>query len=56
MEIEIINSRTNLSVNLSSYVNPSGILINKFDSGKVAANFNKIKLSDKTDTHYYQQL
>lgn len=43
MEIEIINNRTNLSVNLSSYVNPSGILINKFDPGKVAAKFNKNK-------------
>lgn len=43
MEIEIINNRTNLSVNLSSYVNPSGILINKFDPGKVAAKFNRNK-------------
>lgn len=43
MDIEIINKRTNLSISLSSYINPSGILINKFDPGKVSAKFNKTK-------------
>lgn len=43
MEIEIINTRTNLSLSLSSYIYPSGLLINKFDPGRVSAKFNKIK-------------
>ncbi|GAB6169699.1 hypothetical protein JCM1393_21590 [Clostridium carnis] len=41
MQIEIINKRTNNSINLDSYVYSSGVLINVFNSGKVGATFNK---------------
>lgn len=43
MKIEIINKRTNNSINLDSYVYSSGILINKFDPGKIRASFNKTR-------------
>ena len=43
MDIEIINKRTNNSININSYIYSSGILISKFDPGKIAAVFNKTK-------------
>lgn len=43
MQINIINKRTNKIMNLSSYIYSSGILVTKFDPGKVPASFNKNK-------------
>lgn len=43
MKIEIINKRTNNSINLDSYVYESGVLINKFDPGNIKASFNKTR-------------
>ena len=43
MRIEIINSRTNNSITLESYVYTSGILITYFNPGNVEGIFNKVK-------------
>lgn len=43
MRIEIINSRTNDSVTLESYVYNSGVLITYFNPGNIEGVFNKIK-------------